>query len=176
MGSFLSIPILALAVTLQVTVVPQFAILGGRPDLVFLLVIAWTLNSDLEEAVTWAFVGGLMKDLMSINPLGTSIVGMVIVVFGIYFVRQQIYNIGLIALTWIILLGTLVQQITTLIILFITGFQPISMSILGLTPLVQEIAYVIPPTMIYNLVAIFPVYWLVRRVQRRVVRERRFFQ
>jgi rod shape-determining protein MreD len=175
MGSFISVPILALAAALQASVVPQFSIFGGRPDLVFLLTIAWALNSSLEEGVIWAFAGGILKDLLSAAPTGTSVVGLVILVFGVHFVRQQIYRVSFISLVWITLLGSLFQQIVVLIILFLTGFQPAFLSSQGLDPITTDLTYVIFPTMVYNLALMFPVYWLVRRIQKRVQRKKPFF-
>jgi rod shape-determining protein MreD len=176
MGSFLSLPILALAAALQVSVVPQFTIFGGRPDLIFLLVVTWSLNSTLEEAVVWVFVGGIMKDLLSINPVGTSIVGMLLVVFAIHLIRQQMYQVGVISLVWIALLGTFVQLVTTLLILLVMGLRPARTLDTTLVVLLREITYVLPATIVYNLVFIFPVYWFVRRIQRRVSRDRRLFR
>ena len=175
MGAFLSIPILAIVVALQVTVVPQFGILGGRPDLVFLFTIAWALNSSLDEGVIWAFAGGILKDLLSATPTGTSVVGLVILVFAIQFIRQQIYRVSIISLVWITLLGSLFYQLTILLIMLLTGFQPAFLNRLGIAPLASDLTYVILPTIVYNLVLIFPVYWLVRRIQKRVGREKRFF-
>lgn len=175
MGSFLSIPILALVAALQVTVVPQFGIFGGRPDLVFLFVIAWALNSSLDEGVIWAFSGGIIKDLLSASPIGSSVVGLIILVFAIHFIRQQIYRVSIISLVWITLIGSLFYQLTVLLIMFLTGFQPAFLNRLGFAPLVTDLTYVILPTIVYNLVLIFPVYWLVRRIQKRVGREKPFF-
>jgi rod shape-determining protein MreD len=175
MGSFLSIPLLALAAALQASVIPQFSILGGRPDLIFLMVIAWALNSSLEEGVIWAFAGGILKDLLSAVPTGTSVVGLVILVFAVTYVRQQIYRVSIISLVWITLLGGLLQQLIILVIMMLTGFQPAYLNRLGLAPLLSDFTYVILPTMIYNLVLIFPVYWLIRRIQKRVSREKPFF-
>jgi rod shape-determining protein MreD len=175
MGSFISVPILALAAVLQASVVPQFSILGGRPDLIFMLTIAWALNSSLEEGVIWAFVGGILKDLLSAAPTGTSVVGLVILVFGVHFVRQQIYRVSFISLAWITLLGSFFQQITILVIMFMTGFQPAFLSAQGIEPLITDLTYVIFPTMVYNLALMFPAYWLIRRIQKRVQREKPFF-
>lgn len=175
MGAFLSIPILVIVAALQVTVVPQFGILGGRPDLVFLFTIAWALNSSLEEGVIWAFAGGISKDLLSATPTGTSVVGLVLLVFAIYFIRQQIYRVSIISLVWITLLGSLLYQLMTLVIMLLTGFQPAFLNRLGLAPLLSGLTYVILPTIVYNLMLIFPVYWLVRRIQKRVGREKPFF-
>lgn len=172
MGNFLSLPILALAAALQASVVPQLSVLGGRIDLVFLLVISWALNAPLEQGVTWAFVGGIVKDLLSAAPLGTTTFGLLIVVFAIYALRQQLYNVGIFTLIWVTVLGTLFQQIVILIILFISGFQPANADRLGYGVVFQEITYTVLPTVFYNLVLILPVYWLVRHIQRRVTPRR----
>lgn len=175
MGNFLSIPILALAAALQASIVPQFSFLGGRPDLVFLLVIAWAVNSPLEQGVVWAFVGGILKDLLSAAPLGTSSLGMVIVVFGVYFVRRQLYSVGLFSLIWMAMLGSVFQQVVSRLIILFTSLQPAYFNLFSLDVLAEDLTYVILPTVVYNLVMIFPVYWFVRRVQRRLERSRRLF-
>ena len=64
MGNFLSIPLLGVAAALQASLMPQIRLLGGEPDLVFLLVIAWAINRELEDGVIWAFVGGILLDLL----------------------------------------------------------------------------------------------------------------
>jgi rod shape-determining protein MreD len=158
MGSFLSIPILALAAALQASVIPQIQILGGRPDLVFLLVLSWAINSDLDEALGWAFAGGIMQDLLSATPLGTSSLGMVLLVFAISGINRQVYRVGILLLGGVTLGGTLLQQIVLMAVLLLTGHR--------IT--LPEIGYVVLPTMVYNLVAMGPIYWLVRRVQRRL--------
>lgn len=175
MGNFLSLPILALAAVLQVTVTPRLSLLGGRPDLVLLVVIAWTLNATLEQGVLWAFVGGLCNDILSAAPLGTSIVGMVILVFVVHAVRQQIYSVGLFTLIWVVLLGTVVQHISVMIILLLSGFGPAFAERLGYSVVVQEIISLIFPTMVYNLIVIVPIYSLIRRIQVRVRSDKRSF-
>ena len=50
MSVFFSIPIFALAAVLNATVMPEFRLGGGAPDLVFLLVVCWALLSDYERA------------------------------------------------------------------------------------------------------------------------------
>ncbi|HRF94610.1 MAG TPA: rod shape-determining protein MreD, partial [Aggregatilineales bacterium] len=65
MGNFLSFPILIVAAILQATFMPQIRLLGGSPDLVFLVVLAWSINAELDSSVLWAFVGGISLDLLS---------------------------------------------------------------------------------------------------------------
>ncbi|MCA0453519.1 MAG: rod shape-determining protein MreD [Chloroflexi bacterium] len=166
MGSFLSLPILMLAAAIQVTVMPQISIFGGRPDIVLLIVSAWSLNTSLEQGVLWAFVGGICKDLLSAAPIGTSIVGMVLIIFAIHAIRQQLFSVGFFTLVWVSVLGTIIQQFTILIILLSTGFQPQYVDQLGYGVVLDQIRLFIVPSIVYNLIGIMPVYWFVRAIQR----------
>lgn len=174
MGSFISLPVLVLAAVLQVTLMPQISILGGRPDLIFLIVVSWSLNSSLEEAVLWAFVGGISKDLLSAAPLGTSTLGLIIILFAVHSIREQVYSVGLFTLIWVSILGSLFQQITILIIVYLAGFQPAFADTVGYGAVIDQIGYFVIPTIVYNLVAILPVYWFVRRLQIRIGLNERF--
>ncbi len=166
MGNYLSIPILALAAVLQATFVPQIRLLGGGPDLVFLIVLAWSINIKLEGGITWAFVGGILQDLFSAAPTGTSAVGLIIIVFVVNQLARQVQQVGLILLFGLTLVGTLFQQIVTIILLGLLGFR---MDLIG------DLNDVVFPTMLYNLVLIGPVYWFIRRIQRRFATDSRFF-
>ncbi|MEQ8673560.1 MAG: rod shape-determining protein MreD [Aggregatilineales bacterium] len=157
MGRFLSLPILIIAAALQASFVPQIRLLGGGPDLVFLLVLAWAINADLEESVIWAFVGGICQDLLSAAPVGTSVVGMLLIVFAISGIGRQVYRTGFVVLVGMVLIGTLLQQILIMIILWFTGWH---------INWLVDLTYIVAPTIFYNLLLILPVYWFVRRTQR----------
>jgi rod shape-determining protein MreD len=158
MGSFLSIPILVLAAAMQATLAPQIQLLGGRPDLVLLLVLSWAVNAGLDESIIWAFVGGIAQDLLSASPTGTSTLGMIPVVFIIGSLTRQLYNIGFVMLIGLVIAGTIFKTLIEIVVLLLAGYQ------VGLV----EIGYVLFPTILYNLVFIWPIYWFVRRVQRRL--------
>jgi rod shape-determining protein MreD len=157
-GNVLSVPILILAAAVQSTIAPQIQLLGGRPDLVLLLVVLWSLHASLEESVTWAFVGGVLQDLLSASPTGTSAVGMILLVFVIDWIKQQVYSIGFLLRIGLVLGATVVQQIVIIVILLVLGFR--------IT--LFDMAYVLFPTLIYNLVFMWPTYWFVRGIQRRL--------
>lgn len=158
MSNWLSLPILALAALLQSTFVPQIRILGGAPDLVFLFVIAWAAHTKLETGVTWAFVGGILQDLLSAAPTGLSSLGMIMVVFGMSQINRQVYGIGIAVILALVLAGTVLQQLLIMIGLALSGFTVYP---------IENFTYVVLPTVAYNLVAIWPIYWLVRRLQKR---------
>jgi rod shape-determining protein MreD len=168
MGKYIALPLLVLAATLQATLTPQISILGGRPDLVFLIVLAWAANAPLEDSVLLAFIGGIALDLLSTTPLGASVIGILLAVFVMYGWQQQMYRVGFISLIWFVLIGTLVNHSIELVIMLFSGFRPAFASRLGYGILLDNITYVILPTVFYNLLLVLPIYWLVRRIQRRV--------
>jgi rod shape-determining protein MreD len=163
MGNYLSILILGLAAAVQSTFVPQIRLLGGEPDLVFLIVVSWSVNASLEDSVLWAFVGGIMQNLLSAAPLGTASMGLVLVVFTLDTIRRQVYRVGLPLLILIVILGSFVYQLVVMFILSLTEFE---------IRFLDSLRYVVAPTIAYNLVFIWPIYWFIRRVQRRLARSR----
>jgi rod shape-determining protein MreD len=158
MGTYWGIPLIALAVVLQSTLIPQIRILGGEPDLAFLLVLAWSINGRLDQDVVWAFISGIAQDLLSAAPTGASVLGMIMLVFIIDRLKQQVFRIGFILIVGLVIVGTLLQKLTFMIVVAFAGFT--------IYPL-QNLSYVILPTIAYNLLFIWPVYWIVRRVQQR---------
>ena len=164
MSNWLSLPVLAFAAILQSTFVPQIRILGGGPDLVFLFVLAWALNTRIENGVTWAFVGGILQDTLSAAPTGASAIGMILLVFLINQINRQVYGVSLAVIAALVLAGTLMQQVIMMLVLRLSGF--------AINP-IESFTYVVVPTMAYNFVFIWPIYWFVRRLQKRYTRDGR---
>lgn len=158
MGIYLAIPILGLAAALQASILPQISLAGGGPDLVFLLVLSWAIDTDLRQGAAWAFIGGFALDLLSALPVGTSSIPLLIIVFAISGIGTQIYRLGLLLLVSMALGGTLFQQVLILVLSALLGHQ---------VNWIQDFTSIVIPTMFYNLVLIVPVYWLIRRLQRR---------
>lgn len=167
MGSFIAFPLLVLAAVLQATFVPQIRLGGGGPDLVFLMVLSWSVNASLGESLVWALTGGILQDLLSAAPLGTSAVGMVIIVFIVSGLNQQVYRVGFLLLVVTVLLGSAFQQLLIMAILALSGFT------MNLT---TDLSYVVAPSIVYNLVMMFPVYFVMRRIQKRLSGEKPFFR
>lgn len=67
---------------LESSVAPHLMVAGVKPDLVFVVVVVVAAIFGLGAAVGWAFVGGLMIDLLSppdLRPLGTSAFSLLVV-------------------------------------------------------------------------------------------------
>lgn len=58
------------AALLQGTVAPLIAFGGARPSLPVLVAASWSVAAGAREGVWWAFLGGIVSDLISAGPLG----------------------------------------------------------------------------------------------------------
>ncbi len=81
MSLYFGIPILMLGAVLQSVIIEKIEIFGGRPDLVLLLVITWTIIRGLNEGMTWGFVGGLFCDLLSGGDFGLWTISLTLATF-----------------------------------------------------------------------------------------------
>ncbi len=164
MGHYLSLPLLFLAVVIQTTFIPQIRVFGGQPDLLLLFVLSWSVHERLEVNVTWAFVAGIAADLMSAAPTGVSVIGLLCIVFLIDQLKGQLFNISLPVLVLLTAFSTLIQQTLFLMLMSINGAN---------VRLVEQVFYVMLPSMVYNILVILPVYWFIRRIQRTFFERRR---
>lgn len=174
MGRYLSIPILGLAAALTASIVPHavdflFALLSnitplfnntrGQLHLVMLFVICWSIRAELNESLIWGIFGGVALDLLSILPVGTTSFALVLLAFAINGVAQQLMRVR-----WIFLL--IATPIATLLL---TAYTLVVLALLGNTyELLAVTRLIVIPTMLLNLVAVMPVYALVRLLQRRL--------
>lgn len=159
MGLYLSFFVLPIVVALQSSLVPLMRIDNGQPDFVLLLVAAWAVRARWSEAIVWAFVGGVAADLLSVLPTGTSVVALLILVFAIRAVAEQLYGVNVLFLLGFVLFGTVLQETLSMLVLTAIGFGP---------DLVLWAEALVAPTLFYNLVLTIPVYIVVRLVQRRL--------
>jgi rod shape-determining protein MreD len=60
------------AALVELTVVPYLGIGGAEPYLVLVCAVVWTVVAGIEGGLIWAFIGGLMIDLLAPRPLGST--------------------------------------------------------------------------------------------------------
>jgi hypothetical protein len=100
------------------------------------------------------------------------VIGLILVVFLISGLGGQVYSIGVPLLAALTVTGTLITQTSVFVLVLILariGFMGFPNSVPGL-PFISDLASTILPTLIYNLVMIWPLYWLMRRLQGRIER------
>ena len=60
----------AVAALIQSSILPFTAAGGAGLDLVLVLAVVWTMTVGLEGGLIWAFLGGLIIDVLLMRPLG----------------------------------------------------------------------------------------------------------
>jgi rod shape-determining protein MreD len=119
----LTLPFAALgaliAALIETTVLPELPIAGAQPDLVFTLAVVATMLLSAEDGLVWAFVGGLLIDLLvPARPIGATTLSLLLVV-GVAALASRVVGrahrwpavLAVFILTWLyqaILLATLV--------------------------------------------------------------------
>ena len=122
MSLYFGIPILLIAAVLQSTWLEGMSLLGGRPDLVLLLVITWSIIRGVNEGVLWGFVGGICCDLLSGGPFGL----WTVVLSTVAFITGQpwVHRLGptSIRLALMTALGTLTGHGLLLLLMALLGY------------------------------------------------------
>ncbi|HEX9680226.1 MAG TPA: rod shape-determining protein MreD [Anaerolineales bacterium] len=84
--------ILAGLAVLQSTVLSQFTILDGRPDLVLLAVMGWAVAGRPEEAMVWGLIGGCFLDLYSGIPFASTSIVLVLLAYLVSFLGSRFWQ------------------------------------------------------------------------------------
>jgi rod shape-determining protein MreD len=159
MGYYLAIPILVIAVVLQTGFFP--VVFGGlaQPELVLLIILSWAVHTEWEQALFWAFLGGIMQDLMSPAPIGASVITPLMIIFAMKWLESSLYRFNLILLIGFVIFGTVLHHMILVLVFTLTGYPVDIPNVARLMTL---------PTIAYNLIGILPVYFVLRRIQNRI--------
>jgi rod shape-determining protein MreD len=188
---YLAIPLMAVLVVLQATILPRFPIFGVIPQFLFLLALAWGMIHGWQEGIVWAFVAGILLDLLSAGPLGVTSLAMLVAV-GVASLLQKGFPESRIFMPVLLaFVATVVFWLVYLLLLRIVIPLIVSnLDLLGISTLaessrapglLQDIAsnyglnqttlrLVLSSALVHSLL-ILPIYWLINFVEK-VVRPR----
>lgn len=162
----LGAPLFILAALLQATVLPYLRVFGGQPDLIVVLVLAWSLLDRDQEGMAWAFVGGLFLDLLSGTPLGVSSMALVPIAFVVGLTEAQVYRTSVGLPILLTIGGALAYHFLYLLLLRFFGGVVL--------PWTAAIGYVTLPSVVFDVILIVPALRLLdgwyRRLHPRQVR------
>jgi len=99
--------------------------LGAQVDLLPALMIYAALNADIATISLLAVLGGLWFDSLSANPLGVTILPLIVVGFPIYLRRDLILRRSPFAQFMLGLTASALVPVLTLLLLFNGGKQPL---------------------------------------------------
>lgn len=123
MSLYVGIPILMLAAVLQSVWLEDLHVLGGRPDLVLLLVVTWAIIRGSNDGVMWGFVGGMCCDLLSGGVFGLWTLSLTTV--GFLAGQPWVHALGPTVMRLALMsgLGTLLGHGLLLLLMALLGYQ-----------------------------------------------------
>ncbi len=156
----LGFPLLLLAAMVQGTILPHLRIFGGQPDLVLLLVLAWAILDREQEGIVWAFVGGLLLDVLSGAPLGLSALPMVPIAYLIGLTEAQVYRGGTVLALLLAVGGALAYHALYLLLLNVLAGYPVAWA--------MSFWYVTVPSVLFDAILILPILQMLARLYERL--------
>ena len=146
---YIGIPLLTLLAVFDATFMKVLQLWGGAPNLMLMVIVAWALVAELDEALTWAVIGGVLRDLMSVAPTGSSALAFIVIVvtIDILFPKISWRNVFLPPLC--ALVGTFVYDGVLIVLLAVAGYR---------LPFPYSLLYATLPSAIYNTVFILIIF------------------
>lgn len=137
-GLYLAIPLMAVIAVLQSTVLPRIPIFGIVPQLWLVATLAWTLLHGIRDGLIWALVGGILIDLFSASPLGTTALALMAAVAVVTLVQRSLPQNRTLIPILLTILGTFVFWFVYLLLLrIIIPIMVRNMAFLGIDTLVR---------------------------------------
>lgn len=123
-------PILGIVAIIQSVLGPRLVLFQVKPDLMLLVVLAWTLMFGSRNGVVIGFIGGVWLDLLSGGVFGASSLGLILASLVTGIGQNLLYRTNLLVPILATLGGTLIYSLTYLFVLQLAGQPLFSSSIL----------------------------------------------
>ncbi len=147
MAYLLGLPLLFLLAIVQSAVLTHLRLLDGRPDLILLAVVGWALTGRWREAMGWGLAGGLMLDLLSGAPFGSSAIALILVAYVVSLTEGRLWEAHLLMPLGAILVASVAFYAISMAALFLSGQQP---------DLIESLTRVVLPGLFLNLLLAIP--------------------
>jgi rod shape-determining protein MreD len=152
---YVAIPLFALLIVLQTSLLPALNIAGIAPQLALLAAISWALRRGPVEGMVWAFLAGMLWDIFSYTPLGTTALSLMVALLAIRPLQQILPENRFLLPVLLTGLVFALYLLVSLVLLRLTGH---AFSWRNISQL--------PPAVIFHAVLGLPAYWLATSLDR----------
>jgi rod shape-determining protein MreD len=159
MAYLIGIPLLIVLAILQTTLLADIHFFDGRPDIILLAVVGWSLAGGDRQAMIWGLIGGLLLDSFSGLPLGASAISLILIAFLVSLYAGRVWEANLLMQLGIAILASLIFHTLALGWLFAIGRS---------IDLQFALTRVILPSTILNVIFILPMVQLLLGLHRRL--------
>ncbi len=157
MITIIGVPLIAVLVIIQTSIISRLNISYGSADLVMVFLIAWILCENRRSGIWWAVAAGFFMSYISAVPFYSYLIGYVLIGLICMEVKKRMWNIPLIIMIVITFLGT--------VIYLMISFATISFFYSSL-PLIESIEKIVLPSAAINMVISIPVFVIIRDIHR----------
>jgi len=155
----LAVPVLGLAIMLQMAVISRMNLLSGSADLVLLILVAWGLQERVRSGWVWAVAAGVLVGAVSAVPWYIYLVSYLITVGAARLLTRRIWQAPLLAMFAITFIGTLVLLMMTFSYRYLLE-TPL--------PFGEASIQIILPSILLNLLLAIPIHALMRDLTHRL--------
>ena len=145
----IGLPIIAVAAFVQVGFFGQIRLMNGTSDLILLCIIAWTINDQTKYSWILMIAGGLLMSYISAMPMNGYIWMYLAIWLLIRFIKRRVWQMPLILMLFVTIVGTLIIAVGTLGLLFL---QNASVNYL------DALQTIVIPSLVMNLMLAIPMY------------------
>jgi rod shape-determining protein MreD len=152
---YVAVPLIALLVVLQMSVLPHLQLAGITPQLAIVAAISWALQRGALEGMVWAFLAGMLLDAFSYTPLGITALALMLAIYAITRLQKVLPETPVfmpIIMTGLVFAGYL---LLSLLLLRLTGHR-----------FSWANASLLPPSVVFHAVLGLPAYWLASSLDR----------
>ena len=162
MDILLSIPILVIVSVLQMAVFSRLSVMHGSADLLLLVLASWGLHEKAKKIYIWAIIAGLLISFVSAQPFPLPLVTYLFIAWLTRLMHGRIWQSPILAVLIITIIGTLIQHLTLI------GYSQFTTTPLPFQLSLQQVTL---PSIFLNLIAVLPVYVIVRDLEKSVYRD-----
>lgn len=146
---YIGVPLLILVAVIDATFMKALQIWGGAPNLMLMVIISWALITELDEALPWAVMGGILRDLLSVAPTGSSALAFILIVVVIDTVFPKISWRNVVVAPSVIGISTFVYDLILTVMLIVAGYSH---------PFFYGLRYISLPGAIMNILMVLIVF------------------
>lgn len=155
----IGVPLLLFLALLQSSVFSQLTLLDGRPDLVLLAVLSWSLAGRHVEAMFLGMLGGFFLDLFSGLPFGSHAIALILVIYLLSFFEGRFWEAHLLMPLSVSLIASLIFH----------GLEVGTILLMGRTfDVAHAMTRIVLPSTFINLVLVLPASQLAEGLRSRL--------
>ena len=157
MRNLIAVPVIALAVILQSSIVSRVTLLSGIADLPLVMLAAWAMQDEVETAWHWAIATSLLVGFISGLSWPVPLLSYLVVVALAQMLQRRVWQAPLLAMFTVTFLGTIGLSIFSLVTLRFSGIPLSIADVFGLLTL---------PSILLNMLLAIPVFAVMRDLAR----------